>query len=471
MNQSIRDQFISDQSIAFEFNYTQVAYRELYGLGVLMRKSNLFEVEKVGLDIVNALYIKPHSLVDLSNLISTKYMIPPNIALADMLDFIIELVIRKIIKLLNSVGNTFINEAETYHKLALQNSNQHPPTTLKCWTYAREKQIPLKCKLNLTYRCNIACRYCYNGERPGTPGNYSKAEELNLSELEALFTELQQAGTFFISFSGGEPFARRDFPQILNLTTTYGFAVEILSNGTYITQELAKLISKNRLQIIIVPIFGISPKTHDNFVRIPGSFNRACAGIKFLLDAGIEVGVRCSINSSNFHEWQEVRSFVKSLGARYLPHVQVHLSSDRAVDQRHLRLSDPQLRQLFTNGLILNPEYSCEVGFARVDIMPNGDVALCSLLTDSVGNIRENKFSAIWRNSLELNALREKLNGKVSSCSGCDKRGDEAYRCSADALFDDGALSKPSSEALRIISAEKNNIYVMEYDGKLKHNS
>src|SRR5262249_39135648 len=143
---------------------------------------------------------------------------------------------------------------------------------------------------------------------------------------------------------------------------------------------------------------------------------------------------------------------VENWGARYFPHIQVHLSSDGKVDLRHLRLEDDKISELFQAGLELTPGNRCSVGLTRVDVMPNGDVALCSLLTDPLGNLRTQSFREIWHESPRLRALRHQFRGGVTGCNGCSTHGDGEYRCGADALFDDGSLDGPSSEALRVIN-------------------
>jgi MoaA/NifB/PqqE/SkfB family radical SAM enzyme len=205
--------------------------------------------------------------------------------------------------------------------------------------------------------------------------------------------------------------------------------------------------------LIVIPLFGAEALTHDAFVRMPGAFAKACAGIEALVARGLEVGVRCAITQSNYSQWPTLRTLVDSWGARCFPHVQVHLSSDRKVDARSIRLTDAQLEEVFDSGVALNPGYRCEVGLARVDVLPNGDVSLCSLLTEPLGNLRRQTFADIWHGSPKLEAVRQRMQNRAVACNGCHT--DEEYRCSADALFDDGDLASPSSEALRVIRLAK----------------
>ena len=47
-------------------------------------------------------------------------------------------------------------------------------------------------------RCNLRCQGCYSGL-------YLKDGELSESELDSIFTQLKENGSYFVVISGGEP--------------------------------------------------------------------------------------------------------------------------------------------------------------------------------------------------------------------------------------------------------------------------
>jgi MoaA/NifB/PqqE/SkfB family radical SAM enzyme len=66
--------------------------------------------------------------------------------------------------------------------------------------------MPLRYTLELTYRCNLDCRFCYVGE---------KVREDELSTKEWLDIISQIPSFRLITFVGGEVFLRKDFKTIL----------------------------------------------------------------------------------------------------------------------------------------------------------------------------------------------------------------------------------------------------------------
>ncbi|HEX8155397.1 MAG TPA: radical SAM protein, partial [Thermoanaerobaculia bacterium] len=76
--------------------------------------------------------------------------------------------------------------------------------------------------LELTYRCNLDCFFCYNdlGLR-GKP--------LAFAQYETLLRELAAMNVMTVVLSGGEPLAHPDFFRIGALARELGFVVRIKS--------------------------------------------------------------------------------------------------------------------------------------------------------------------------------------------------------------------------------------------------
>lgn len=67
------------------------------------------------------------------------------------------------------------------------------------------------CFIDITTRkrCNLRCDYC------SVPAENCYEYELNLEEFKKLFKEVHDLNMHRISLSGGEPFTRSDFFDIL----------------------------------------------------------------------------------------------------------------------------------------------------------------------------------------------------------------------------------------------------------------
>ena len=106
------------------FNKQEVAFRELHGLGVAMRRGDLFETEHSGLKILRAIHSKPMTLSELVNMVSQSYNLANEIVRQDTVDFVVDLINRKLIIADQSLPNLF---SEFGSESSL----------IKCWKIAR----------------------------------------------------------------------------------------------------------------------------------------------------------------------------------------------------------------------------------------------------------------------------------------------------------------------------------------------
>src|SRR5262249_61398188 len=67
---------------------------------------------------------------------------------------------------------------------------------------------PISMILGLTYDCNSFCRTCFNWEQL----RKNKEHELSFDEIRKTFSSLDDL--LFVVMSGGEPFLRRDLPDV-----------------------------------------------------------------------------------------------------------------------------------------------------------------------------------------------------------------------------------------------------------------
>ena len=67
--------------------------------------------------------------------------------------------------------------------------------------------VPISVHLDVTYRCNERCVHCYL--------DHNDHGEMTTAEIKSVLDQLAEAGVFFLTFSGGEVFLRRDFFELL----------------------------------------------------------------------------------------------------------------------------------------------------------------------------------------------------------------------------------------------------------------
>jgi 12,18-didecarboxysiroheme deacetylase len=149
---------------------------------------------------------------------------------------------------------------------------------------------------NVTRRCNLRCVHCYAHakEEPG-------ADELTTEQGRILLDDLAAFGVPVVLFSGGEPLARRDLPELAAYAVAKGMRAVISTNGTLITAAVAQTLKEIGLSYVGISLDGMQA-VNDRFRAVPGAFRAALDGIRNCQAAGIKVGLRFTINRFNVQE-------------------------------------------------------------------------------------------------------------------------------------------------------------------------
>jgi radical SAM protein with 4Fe4S-binding SPASM domain len=205
---------------------------------------------------------------------------------------------------------------------------------------------PFEIVWNFTYQCNLRCKHCYEDAGSG------KRTELSTEEAKQVLDKLSKIagiGLPALSFSGGEPFIRRDFFEVAAYAKKRIGYVSIASNGTLITKDNAKKIKDVGIDYVEISVDGASPTLHDEFRGIPGAFERAMEGVRNCVEEGIDTCVATTLHRDNLSELNKLIELSKSLGVRFM-HFN-YIPTGRAKEYVELDLTpDERLHVLETIG-------------------------------------------------------------------------------------------------------------------------
>ena len=168
---------------------------------------------------------------------------------------------------------------------------------------------------HLTEKCNLHCRHCYQEgkkvrELPESVINDAIAEIAQMLQAWQEAYDIQFSPSFNVT--GGEPFLRKDFDNILAKMAAAGFACYVLSNGTLITAERARKLAALGVAGVQVSLEG--PERVHEPIRGRGSFAAALKGVRNLLDAGVKVSLNCTLSQLNADYWEDLVALAASLG-------------------------------------------------------------------------------------------------------------------------------------------------------------
>ncbi len=136
--------------------------------------------------------------------------------------------------------------------------------------------------------CNLRCHHCFIS---CTPEN-DKFKFMTLQMCRRFLDQAKELGAKEYYFTGGEPFANPDMIDILELTLSKYGPATVLTNATILTEEkltrLGQMATANEHHLEIrVSLDGYTRDMNDP-IRGPGTFDRAIAGIKALVQHGFQ---------------------------------------------------------------------------------------------------------------------------------------------------------------------------------------
>jgi radical SAM protein with 4Fe4S-binding SPASM domain len=315
--------------------------------------------------------------------------------------------------------------------------------------YEERRHIPrgLLLQWHVTERCNLRCAHCYQESYAGG--------ELGFRDLLLIVDQFkglldagqsgagQRKGRGHISVTGGEPFVRRDFLDLLEVfaANRAHFSFAILTNGHFIDEAMARRLRRLGPSFVQVSIEG-APTTHDR-MRGRGNFERTVTAIQYLVRERIPTLIAFTAHRGNFREFPEVARLGRRLRV-------TRVWADRlipwgsGVQLKEQRLTPEETREFFEimyqarteagRGWFCGTQiamhralqflmadgtpYHCTAGETLITVQPNGDVTPCRRLPLRVGNLLEAPLLELYDKSDLLRALRDR-NRLSDGCQGC----------------------------------------------------
>jgi radical SAM protein with 4Fe4S-binding SPASM domain len=287
---------------------------------------------------------------------------------------------------------------------------------------------------HLTERCNLRCRHCYQdgylGPELALPGLLAIVEQFT-ALLERIERErAPRAVRGHINLTGGEPFARDDLFELLDVLARghERFSYAILTNGTQIDAATARRLRPLGPKFVQVSIEGDAPA--NDAVRGVGVFDRTLAALEHLNREGIPTVVAFTAHRGNLGEFGSVARaagrlrVAKVWADRLIPCGQGGALGDALLDPdqtrelfeamhaarreagRRLSRTEVSLGRALQFLVGGGTPYRCVAGEDLVAVQPNGDLLPCRRLPIPVGNLTTAPLTELYYQSEVFRALR-----------------------------------------------------------------
>ncbi len=211
----------------------------------------------------------------------------------------------------------------------------------------KKPRQPLSGQLEFTYRCNFNCIHCY------CKGSEDKARELTTEEWKKVLDTLGQEGCLFLTLTGGDPLARKDFLEIYSYAREKGFIITLFTTGYTLTEKLVDYLAKFPPNSIEITLNGITRTTYESITRRKGSFCKVIHNIKLLKEKKLRLILKANCLKANKYELGRIKKWTEeTLGKppekkyrfRYDPLIVSRLNQDKT--PTNFRLSFEELSEV-----------------------------------------------------------------------------------------------------------------------------
>ena len=303
-----------------------------------------------------------------------------------------------------------------------------------------EDNLLFSALVELTYRCNLDCFFCYNDL--GAAG-----KPLSREQYFAFFADLADLGVLNLTLTGGEPLAHPDFLALGRKARELGFVLRVKSNGHALRGELARRLREEVDPFLVeVSLHGATAATHDRQTRVPGSFERLLANLEEMRRLGLRVKVNSTLTAWNEGEIEAMFDLVESLGLNFQVDPEVTARDDGSREPLSVAPTREGILRLFavqeergrrwreaqasggvgaelaaapalSSGSAIGkgaddgtmpvaPQKHCGAGSSGIAVDPYGNVYPCVQWRRPVGNLHERSIREIWTGSNDLDDIR-----------------------------------------------------------------
>lgn len=183
----------------------------------------------------------------------------------------------------------------------------------RLWNKAGTMRVPLTGAFELLPVCNLHCKMCYVRK------SMTEVNRLGgLIPAEQWLDWARQArdlGLLYPLLTGGEPFVRPDFREIMGKMLELGLQVSINSNGTLIDESMAKWLGRHRPIRINITLYGASEESYQNLCGDGDAYNRVRRAVEWLKQYDVPVKFNTSITPENVDDLEGIMAYAKSVGS------------------------------------------------------------------------------------------------------------------------------------------------------------
>jgi radical SAM protein with 4Fe4S-binding SPASM domain len=303
-----------------------------------------------------------------------------------------------------------------------------------CPPFSARPSAPYRMDLAITYRCINDCPHCYNARTRDFP-------EQPADTWKRIIDRVWEAGIPHVVFTGGEPSLREDLPELVDYAQNKGQVTGLNTNARRLSDPtyVQKLVDAG-LDHVQITLESHDEAIHDRMVAARGAWKQTVTGLRNVLDTPLYVMTNTTLLLENSPHLAETLDFLAEVGVPTVglnaliysgrgatvgtglsetalpPLLDLAREKTDQARQRLIWYTPTQYCHFDPMQLELGVK-ACTAALYNMCVEPDGSVLPCQSYYESLGNLLDEPWDAIWNHPLSI-YLRERRY-VPAKCQGC----------------------------------------------------
>ena len=323
---------------------------------------------------------------------------------------------------------------------------------------------PMSLLAELTHRCPLQCPYCSNPLQLEP-----RTQELGTQDWKRVLDEAAAMGVLQVHFSGGEPMARPDLPELVAHAAKAGLYSNLITSGVLLNAQNLQELADAGLDHIQLSFQDAEAESADRIAHMKGAHAKKLEAAQLIKAEGLPLTLNFVIHRQNCERVPAMLALAEQLGARrveiahtqyygwgllnrnaLLPsHAQVE-ETEKVVAEARTRLAGRMSIDFVTPDYYADRPKPCMGGWGQrfLNVSPAGKVLPChaaeSIPGVQIPSVTEESLAHIWENA-PLFRLFRGTDWMPEPCQSCAFKEDDwgGCRCQALALAGDATATDP----------------------------
>ncbi|MCE0743094.1 pyrroloquinoline quinone biosynthesis protein PqqE [Acetobacter sicerae] len=312
---------------------------------------------------------------------------------------------------------------------------------------------PMSLLAELTHRCPLQCPYCSNPLALEPKNN-----ELSTEEWLRVLDEAAALGILQVHFSGGEPMARKDLPELVRHAARAGLYSNLITSGVLMDRDGLARLADAGLDHVQLSFQDADPKQAEIIGGMKGAQPRKLEAARLVVEDGMPLTLNFVIHRLNADRVPAMLDMAEELGARRveIAHTQYYgwglknratllptrhqlEATEKAVAEARERFGSRLAIDFVTPDYYADEPKPCMGGWGQrfLNITPSGRVLPCHAAETIPGvafpTVREASLKDIWENSKLFQMFRG-VDWMPEPCRSCDRKEIDWGGCRCQAL-------------------------------------